>query len=135
MQASAANATNGAANRRNNFGRLKRENVGAKVVTTLMDIGLRPPEADERRLRRQSIPLSDESIEDISVIADLWNAHDQLNKTRRVGGDWKLPAVARRMLENQIASFWDQVGGRPATKEAREEFVRRSVAALKKHKK
>jgi hypothetical protein len=114
--------------------RLTLRNFDEKFARIMAAMGMRPPGLGGSIKERIGVPLSADAVADIELIAELWNAVDAAHKERRVGGAWKPPTVLRALVENQLADFWTQIGGRPATNEARAEFVRRGVAALKQQK-
>lgn len=67
--------------------------------------------------------------EEIELIAQLWNEFD-VQLAKKKAKKWKSSSVIERFIALGIDSFWDQVGGRPATKEGREEFIARAVEKL-----
>lgn len=101
-------------------------------MLTLMAQSYYPVDEDEggKRVTR-SVRLPEEVHSDIELIAKLWSEFDAARgKTR--AKKWKSSGVIERLLEVSVAGFWQQVGGRPPTKEGREDFIRRALAQVRK---
>lgn len=77
-----------------------------------------------------SIRLTEEQRADVEFVAELWNAFDKELEQERAGRKWSATSVLERLIAVGLDGFWAEVGGRPATQEGREEFIRRAVAHL-----
>lgn len=76
---------------------------------------------------RTSVRLSPEQHQDVELIAKLWNDLDR-DLGRRRPRKWKAASVMERLIAVGIDGFWGQIGGRPTTKEAREEAIAKVVS-------
>lgn len=83
---------------------------------------------------KTSVRLPVEQHHDIELIAQLWNELDRAMARKR-GRKWKAASVIERLISVGVDGFWHQVGGRPDTKEGRDDFVRRAVERLKQESK
>jgi len=102
------------------------------MLRPLMALSYYPlDESDSEEKVRTSVELPLELHLDVQFLADLWNEIDKtLGKRRR--RKWKAASVQRRLIEVGVAGFWQQVGGRPATKQDRQEFVAQALERLRK---
>lgn len=89
-------------------------------------------EDDEPGKVRFTTAVKAELHADLDLVADLWNEFDEhLEKNRRV--KWKgTTSVLERFVAIGLDGFWQQVGGRPPTKEGREEFIRAAIERIRK---
>lgn len=90
-------------------------------------------DSDEERVRF-SVRLSARQNEDLESIAKLWNEIDLVLERKRPR-KWKSASVIERMVQVGIDGFWEQIGGRPPSKEGRQDFIRKAIADLRKPKK
>lgn len=87
-------------------------------------------EEDSGEQVKTSIRLSAERHEDIQLIAELWNEIDQ-QLGRQRARRWKAASVIQRLIHVGIDGFWQQVGGRPTTKQDRQAFIATAVERLR----
>lgn len=85
-------------------------------------------ESGEERVRT-SVRLSQEQHADIELITKLWNDLDRVLGRQR-SRKWKAASVIERLVAVGIDGFWAQVGGRPDTREGREDFIRQAAEKL-----
>lgn len=90
-------------------------------------------DSEDERVKT-SVRLPKQDHDDIEIIAELWNEFDRVLDRPRPR-KWKAASVIERLIEVGIDGFWGQVGGRPDTKEGREEFVRKAVEKIQSQKK
>jgi hypothetical protein len=109
------------------------QQFGARVRAVIAAMSYYPVTDSERPDRvRTSVRLTPEQHDDVELMAKLWTEFDKaLGQRRR---KWSTMGVLERLVAVGIDGFWTQVGGRPPSKEGREDFVRRAVATLIKKK-
>lgn len=83
---------------------------------------------------RTSVRLLPEQHQDIELMAKLWNDLDR-ELGRRRPRKWKAASVIERLIAVGIDGFWGQIGGRPTTKDAREEAIAKVVAIARERTK
>lgn len=107
---------------------------GAKVRAELMAASYYPVEDDEGPDRvRFTVSLTKEQHADLELVAEIWNELDRaLGKERK---KWKLNGVIERLAAIGIDGFWQQMGGRPPTREGREEFIAEAVERIRRSEK
>lgn len=79
---------------------------------------------------RTSVRLPPAQHDDLELIAELWNEMDKALGRRRPR-KWKPASVIERLISVGIDGFWGQVGGRPATKAGRADFIKQAIERLK----
>jgi hypothetical protein len=86
-------------------------------------------EAEGDRVRT-SVRLPASQHDDIELIAELWNEMDKALGRKRPR-KWKAASVIERLITVGVDGFWGQVGGRPATKAGRADFIKQAIERLK----
>lgn len=101
-------------------------------MLSLMAQSYYPTDDDESGERvTTSVRLPKELHADIELIATLWNEFDAALGKKRAK-KWKASSVIERLIAVGVDGFWQQVGGRPLTKEGRQDFVRSAVVRIRK---
>lgn len=107
---------------------------GAKVRPEQMASDYYPVNVDEDSdQERISITFTAQQIEDLKLIAEIWNALDRALGIERK--KWKLQGVVSRLINVGSDAVWQQLGGRPTTKAERDQFVRDVADRISKQKK
>ena len=99
---------------------------GANLRAAMSDYPLDEKGPEVRVAMTVRLPAS--VAEDVELLCSLWTSMDRARGLRR--HKWLPSRVLARLVENGVSRFWEQVGGRPASKADREEWARRAVASL-----
>lgn len=89
--------------------------------------------AQPSKLPKTSVRVSDQEKKDLSALAEVLNAIEQLRESR--APDWAMTTLMEHFIREGIEDAWKQLGGRQETDEARDDYVARAKANLERHKK
>lgn len=79
--------------------------------------------------KKRAVHLSDEEVEELQLVADLWNAFDRARKIKRAR-IWEPKKVMEQFIRAGMEGFWDQIGGKPPTSSLRASTIRAAIAKL-----
>ncbi|HYH96905.1 hypothetical protein [Hyalangium sp.] len=108
--------------------------IGAKLAVLMAQSYYPLDDAKVGEPIRTSVSLTPEQHQDVELIAKLWNDLDK-ELSRRRPRKWKAASVMQRLIAVGIDGFWAQIGGRPVTKDAREEAISKVVSLARERTK